>query len=408
MATTDPLQLAKTFVRTVVRMFYETEHIVVLDALVFHGALTVHDIVIVLDNGKNQKGAAKIAAKLKEGGLATNYIRQEIREGAIKPQAREYYYIDYRRAIDAIKYRIHKLDTSIKATAAPARERKELACRKCKAQYTHIEVMDSVDFLGRESGFLCKRCGDPLVELQEDAETDVQDLPAVFNRYFAPLFDQLRLIDEVIVPAIEGNDAVTNMVPVPRDREHNPGTKHNVVDTVVTKPQTVKGLATAPTKIEVKIATTDELNEAERAKERERAAKVAAQNQLPSWHTQSTVGGNASTSSQPVPVVTNGDSTINADTEEQKPSVDEANLDDVFAQIEAEQRAKDAAEDEEDDDDDEEDDFEDVIPATTSAPESKRIKLDSSAAPSPAAGITPAASTGDGGDESDEDEFVDV
>ena len=39
----DPLQLGKTFVKTVVRMFYETEHIVVIDALVYHGAY-------VLDN----------------------------------------------------------------------------------------------------------------------------------------------------------------------------------------------------------------------------------------------------------------------------------------------------------------------------------------------------------------------
>lgn len=34
----DPLELGKVFVKTVVRMFYETEHIVVVDALVYHGA----------------------------------------------------------------------------------------------------------------------------------------------------------------------------------------------------------------------------------------------------------------------------------------------------------------------------------------------------------------------------------
>jgi hypothetical protein len=38
----DPLQLGKTFVKTVVRMFYETEHIVVIDALVYHGAYAAH------------------------------------------------------------------------------------------------------------------------------------------------------------------------------------------------------------------------------------------------------------------------------------------------------------------------------------------------------------------------------
>jgi hypothetical protein len=36
--TMDALGLAKVFVKTVVRMFYETEHIVIVDALVFHGA----------------------------------------------------------------------------------------------------------------------------------------------------------------------------------------------------------------------------------------------------------------------------------------------------------------------------------------------------------------------------------
>lgn len=34
----DPLELGKLFVKTAVRMFYDTEHIVIVDALVFHGA----------------------------------------------------------------------------------------------------------------------------------------------------------------------------------------------------------------------------------------------------------------------------------------------------------------------------------------------------------------------------------
>jgi transcription initiation factor IIE alpha subunit len=73
-SATDPLQLAKTFVQTVVRMFYETEHIVVVDALVFHGALALSDLVIVLDAGKNSKGVGKLCGKLKEGGLISVYV----------------------------------------------------------------------------------------------------------------------------------------------------------------------------------------------------------------------------------------------------------------------------------------------------------------------------------------------
>jgi transcription initiation factor TFIIE subunit alpha len=69
----DPTSLAKVFVKTAVRMFYETEHIVVIDALVYHGALSLQDLVIVLDWGKNQKGAAKLTGKLREGGLISVY-----------------------------------------------------------------------------------------------------------------------------------------------------------------------------------------------------------------------------------------------------------------------------------------------------------------------------------------------
>lgn len=42
----DPVELARVFVKTVVRMFYETEHVVVIDALVFHGACVYMRILL--------------------------------------------------------------------------------------------------------------------------------------------------------------------------------------------------------------------------------------------------------------------------------------------------------------------------------------------------------------------------
>jgi transcription initiation factor TFIIE subunit alpha len=65
----DPIETAKQLVRTVVRMFYEIEHIVVMDALCYHGALPVTDLVHVLEAGKNTKHVGKIVGKLKEAGM---------------------------------------------------------------------------------------------------------------------------------------------------------------------------------------------------------------------------------------------------------------------------------------------------------------------------------------------------
>ena len=65
----DAVELSKQLVRTVVRMFYEIEHIVVMDALCYHGALSISDLVLVLDAGKNSKHVGKLVGKLKEAGM---------------------------------------------------------------------------------------------------------------------------------------------------------------------------------------------------------------------------------------------------------------------------------------------------------------------------------------------------
>ena len=347
-----------------------------------------------------------------------SYTRQEIRDGAMKAVNREYFYIDYRRAIDATKYKLHILDERIKAEAAPTQEKKELQCRQCKAQWTHIEVLDNVDYQGRESGFLCKNCNDPLVEISHEGEVvDQGDIPAKFNKFFGPLLKLMQQIDEVTIPDIEGQDALAGAIELPRDKDINPAAKHEAVPEVNAKPTAVKGMASvAPDRIEVSIATDSEYTEAARAAEAERQAKIAAQNQLPDWHTKSTITDRENQAAAQYARAESGGHVapkIKTELVEDKKRDSQANLDDVFAQLAQEQREKDAKEQQEsdDDEDDDDDEFEDVVVVTPSAlPDAKRAKLDVSAAPSPANGATPAASagTGDGGDESDEDEFVDV
>lgn len=391
--------------------------------------LHMQDLVLVLDMGKSTKQVGKYVGKLREAGLIsmfdpfdphehsrlqtdiTRAQRQETREGALKAVTREYFYIDYRRAIDSVKYKIHKVDSRIKKDAKPTTEKTEFACRNvgCESQYTQIEVLDSIDPQGRESGFLCKRCGEPLVYLGDDEgpDLDSDDTPAKFNKQFKPILDLMQQIDNVTIPHIEGKDAIEGAVELPRDKEINPGAKHEVVQETVVRPTAVKGMNTVVEKIEVQIASNSEYNEAARAAEKARQEKIAAQNQLPTWHVKSTVDKSQDNSNTATATVVNGTGTPATKAERVDIKPDPAgNLDDVFAQLAAE-RAKQEEDDEEDEDEDEDDDeFEDAMVDT--APEAKRVKLESSAAPTPTNAATPAISTGDGGDESDEDEFEDV
>lgn len=402
----DPLELGKVFVKTVVRMFYETEHIVVIDALVYHGALHMQDLVLVLDMGKSTKQVGKYVGKLKEAGLISIAQRQETREGALKAVTREYYYIDYRRAIDAVKYKIHKVDSRIKKDAKPTTEKMEYKCKQCGNEYTQIDVLDYMDPMGRDSGFACKRCAFPLTFLGDDEpEPENDDTPAKFNKQFKPILDLMQQIDTVAIPHVEGKDAIEGAVELPRDKDVNPGAKHEVVQEVTVRPLAVKGTNTVVEKIEVQIASNSEYNEAARVAEKARQEKIAAQNQLPSWHVKSTVDKTQPGSSATPNAASNGVETPTVKVEAADVKPDPAgNLDDVFAQLAAERAKQEEEDDDEEDEDEDEDEFEDAMVET--APEAKRVKLESSAAATPTNVATPAISNG--GDESDEDEFEDV
>jgi hypothetical protein len=68
----DPVAQLKQLLRMVVRMFYETDHIVLMDALCYHGALPIAEMTQILDAGKNSKAVGKIAGKLREAGLCSS------------------------------------------------------------------------------------------------------------------------------------------------------------------------------------------------------------------------------------------------------------------------------------------------------------------------------------------------
>jgi transcription initiation factor TFIIE subunit alpha len=338
-----------------------------------------------------------------------SYTQQVQREGATKLSNREWYYIDYRRAIDACKYRIHKIHERVNKDAKPTTEKAELKCPQCRSQFTMMDVLDNSDPMGRASGFLCTRCRHPLDEIDEGGQADdADDTPAKFNKMFGPLLKLMEEIDQMKIPAIEGKDAVETKIDLPRDRNVDPGTKLEVVETAVSRPTAVKGLNTEREKVNVQIASTAEENEKQLAADRARQEQIAAQNQLPSWHTQSTVIKEVGGAASGIKQESNGTDLPSIKTEQADAITATQNLDLVFAQIEAERRKKEEEEDDdEEDDEDDDDEFEDVAVGTPSAlPDAKRVKVES-AAPTPSNAATP-ASGADGGDESEEDEFEDV
>jgi transcription initiation factor TFIIE subunit alpha len=319
--------------------------------------------------------------------------------------AREYYYIDYHRAIDAIKYRIHMVNEKVKNAARAANERKELSCSRCGSEWSTMEVLDSIDPTGRGSGFLCKKCGNLLVLRTTNAEADPQenDTPAQFNRQFGQILLLLQKIDEATVPASNPEILVAEARPVQRDSLTNPMAKVEVVDRPLARPSALKGTNTGLEKIEISITTDLETSAAEQAAEAERRARIAAQNQLPEWHTRSTVTGetialgSAESTSRQEQDATRVSNTMGDDEDDDKKERNPT-LDAYFEALRAEQERQ--AEEEESDEDDD-DDFEEVVGNEVVSTESlKRIKVEEIATPTVVAQLS--------GEESDADDFEDA
>lgn len=413
------MDLAQTLVRSVARAFYDTRqvdprHIVIIDALIIHSALRDDDLSYLM--AQNTKDLHKICGRLKEDRFISVHTRPELREGQQRPTNRTWYYIDYRQAIDAIKWRVVTMDKNAQAKAVPETEKKEYFCNRCGKEWTVMQVLDKMG----PAGFLCHQC-DALLVYDPDRQSGGHQHSTRLNNQLKFITDLLPQLDNVHIPDNTFDVAYAQARPVERDAT-NQVAPSIVVDKEL-KPTAVRGDQNmGPQSIDISISASSEPSEAEKEAERLRKEKIAKSNALPEWHTTSTVTGDS---------YTNGGSmsTAKKDGEEDKKqdtdslnAKEHAELDDLFARLKQQQEAeaarKAAEEEEEEDDDEEEEEFEDITGGNTSSTGGKRgtsaiSSGDTSAADTPASDKPPkkvkVEEPADEGDSEDEDlAFEDV
>ena len=148
------MDIASTLVRSVARAFYHADpaYIIIIDALIMHSTLRDDDLALLL--GTQTKHLRKLCGRLREDGLISVQARAELREGAQRPFNRDYYYINFHKAIDVVKYRLKVMMRQIESKySQTAEEKKEYHCPQCKAEWTQMEVLDSMD---DNFSFVCK------------------------------------------------------------------------------------------------------------------------------------------------------------------------------------------------------------------------------------------------------------
>jgi transcription initiation factor TFIIE subunit alpha len=312
---------------------------------------------------------------------------------------RTYYYIDYRAAIDAIKWKVYQMNLQVQGNTVPASERKEYFCERCKSEWTQMEVLDGWS----SQGFLCHKCSFVLT-LNTENNHGGHEQSTKYHAQFRFITDLLPKIDEIIIPENNFDKALANQKKVVRD-EMNPANETAPMDSYSAKPTAVKGMSNVgPTSIAVTLTTSEGPTEAEAAAEQARKEKVAAQNAMPVHFTHSTITGEQvrglnQPSTLPVQSKSLDSKKASIDTADNNGAGIELDEFDYFERLKAEQAREAAREQEEEyETDDEEDDedmgFEDVVP--TAAGSGAGTPASSSAIPNGLTGVLKKGTSGTG------------
>ncbi|BGP02593.1 Transcription initiation factor IIE subunit alpha [Rhodotorula toruloides] len=272
-STTTGLDTAKLLLQKVVRGFYGPRQAILVDQLVKKEVFPADELSKRL--GMQVKDVTKIAHRLIEDQLVQIHRRSEMREnGAMKALQRGYYYLDYSRATDVIKWRMYKIRQTVDVELRNELDAQGYVCPLCKATYTPLDA-DNLNDPFRDI-FACSVCQTELVD--KENEEDVQgkkERMQRLNKQSKSIVDLLKKLEQAELPRfnVEAYLAI-----------HGPA-----LGVTAAAAAEANGTAASAAAV-VKIHMAGDDDEAKEKARREREVEEKrAQNALPSWIAQSTI-----------------------------------------------------------------------------------------------------------------------
>ncbi|KAN0135599.1 TFIIE alpha subunit domain containing protein [Lactarius tabidus] len=269
-------------VQHVTRAFYDPRFIVVMDQLARHQVLKDDDLAGRV--GLQVKELNKLMATLEKDGLIQAHRQNELKEGAQRSVGRQYFYVDYKRFCNVIKWRVAEMHRVIDTGLRNQLDNKGYICPLCNRSYTPLDADRIADY---ERGvFICEDCKTELVD-NENAENvrGSQDRMQRFNYQMRFIREGLRKSEEMVMPHFEISQYIT---------------KHFALDAAAQKAggEPGQGLKVAGSTGERRqedgigiVLTTDKDEETVRRERDEEAAAKRQQNIMPAWHLKSTISG---------------------------------------------------------------------------------------------------------------------
>ncbi|GAA6050140.1 hypothetical protein JCM3770_000421 [Rhodotorula araucariae] len=267
------LDTARILVQKIARTFYNSRAAILVDQLVQRECFRDEELARRL--GMQIKDISKIAHRLVEDQIVQVHRRSEMRDnGMVKAQLRAYYYLDYSKATDVIKWRMWRIQQTIDVKLRNELDAQGYVCPLCKASYTPLDAASLYDPMSNM--FLCSVCQTEVINNENEEEVKGnKDRMQRLNRQTKGIVDLLKKMDRVELPRfnVEAYLAI-----------HGPALG-------ATAQAAAEAAGTAPAQqavVTVHIAGDDDEANELRRREAEVQAK-RAQNALPSWIAQSTI-----------------------------------------------------------------------------------------------------------------------
>ncbi|KAJ7935494.1 TFIIE alpha subunit-domain-containing protein [Mycena leptocephala] len=280
MATKEDRETLRLLVQHVSRAFYEPKYTIIMDQLARHTVLKDDDLAGRM--GLQPKELNKVIATLSNDRLVQIYRQNELREGAQRATAKQYYYIDYEHFCNVVKWRIARMRKQIDTKGRNELDNKGYICPQCKTSYTPLDVDKLMDM--SLNALICEICRAEVVD-NEDAECVLgsKDRMQRFNHQMRFIRAGLQKSEDMMLPAFD----VAMWV-----KSHQPDSEKQ--DDAQTGPR-LKIAGADGVKHEdagIGVLISSDKDEATRRRERDEQAQAKRQqNTLPEWHRVSTVSG---------------------------------------------------------------------------------------------------------------------
>ncbi|KAF7365362.1 HTH TFE/IIEalpha-type domain-containing protein [Mycena venus] len=280
MATKEDRETLRLLVQHVSRAFYEPKYTIIMDQLARHTVLKDDDLAGRM--GLQPKELNKVIATLSNDRLVQIYRQNELREGAQRATAKQYYYIDYEHFCNVVKWRIARMRKQIDTKGRNELDNKGYICPQCKTSYTPLDVDKLMDMT--LNALICEICRAEVVD-NEDAECVLgsKDRMQRFNHQMRFIRAGLQKSEDMMLPAFDVAMWVKSHQPDSEKKDNaeaGPGLKIAGADGVKREDDGIG------------VLISSDKDEATRRRERDEQAQAKRQqNTLPEWHRVSTVSG---------------------------------------------------------------------------------------------------------------------